>query len=654
MHIEHSQRQRALFYHRDSGGRHDQAFAEYIEWAVSKSKALKLEFDGTAKRIAAMIKDCESVSGDIYLDYGVREHLMSRAALDQVPIRIKNDPTVSHLLIANRERFARPNFPHEAMQREVELRQMGVTIVYMDKVLGPLQIGQRADTAEQVIGLLDFDRTGRFREELAGKMIHAQTSLAKQGFSAGGRAPFGFRRWLLDSNGQPVRQLGDGEIVRQEGHHVGWQPGPHEELQLILRILDLLPTMRATRIAKLLNAEGIPTPDQGRSRKDHGLTHQVSGLWTAVTITNIARNTLLIAETSYGRRSMGDQRRHSPTGPRGLEASDLRTNGLPKVVQNPESSIIRSEAHFEPLIAQEKYAQLLAILDDRGKSQRGKPRSKDPSRNPLGCRVFDMACGSVMYRTPYKDSFRYVCGVYQQSNGDRCSHNHVDGMTATRFAIAAVQQMICSPTAKQKLEDRLRKRAAAEARAPADSRLLPGKQTLLNQIQKNLKLAHRNLALAKDENQHRAISEVVSELQRDLESCEREIATLQKIAKSRVSAEDQVASLRKMIVGLSQLAADCSNLGGIAELFDKLNLRMFLRFVPVQKKKRIENKLSGGVLTTGAAPLPIDTYAGPTSRLALKSKDSNPAELASAGDAEPNCSGLEAKSLGNVNRGDRI
>lgn len=651
---EQSRRKRAIFYHRDSGGKHDQSLAEYVGWAVTRARDLKLEFDGNPKRIAAMVKNGESVVGDLFLDYCVQGHLMSRTAFDQLPVRIKSDPTVSHLLIANRDRFARPDYPHEAVQREIELRQLGISIVYMDQVLEPLKRGQRIALSEQMMGIVDFDRTGRFREELAKKMILAQTSLAKQGFSAGGRARYGFRRWLMNSAGQPVQQLRDGEVVRLAGHHVSWMPGPDEELAVILRILQLLPTMPATRIAKMLNAEGVPAPDTGRTRKDHGLVHEVSGLWHPPTILNIARNSLLVAETSYGQRSMGDQRRHSANGPRELESEDWRIDGRAKVVRNPESSIIRSQAKFEPLVEPDKHEHLLAILDQRGKSQRGKPRSKDPARNPLGCRIFDMACSSVMYRAPYQGSFRYVCGLYQQTNGDRCSHNHVDGITATRFALATIQQQIYSPSAKQKLEDRLRKRAAAEATAPTEMHSLHAKEVELKEIEKNLKRAVRNAALEDDESRFRLLSGVVGELQQEVEACQKEIAALQKKLKSRSKSEDEVTLLMNTLGTLNQLANDSNNLGGLAELFDKLNLRMFLRFIPVQKKKRIENKLAGGVLTMGAAPLPIDTYSGPTSRSALKLQRLSSAETDSAGDTEPNCSGLEDKSLGNGNRGDRI
>ena len=54
--------------------------------------------------------------------------------------------------------------------------------------------------------------------------------------------------------------------------------------------------------------------------------------------------------------------------------------------------------------------------------------------------MFDMACGWLMYRAPYKDGFRYVCGLYGQSHGQACSHDHIDGMIASRFLIGQIQQ----------------------------------------------------------------------------------------------------------------------------------------------------------------------------------------------------------------------
>ena len=116
--------------------------------------------------------------------------------------------------------------------------------------------------------MIDYNSAGEFRRELAQKMIHAQITLAQAGFSTGGRAPFGFRRWLARTDGTPVRALADREYVKMAGHHVVWLPGPAEELALISRILDMLETMPASRVAKVLTREGVPPPDADRHRTD--------------------------------------------------------------------------------------------------------------------------------------------------------------------------------------------------------------------------------------------------------------------------------------------------------------------------------------------------------------------------------------------------
>src|SRR5207302_35645 len=160
----------------------------------------------------------------------------------------------------------------------------------------------------------------------------------------GGRPPFGFRRWLAREDGAPVRQLIDGEYVKMAGHHVVWLPGPEEELAVVHRILEMLETMPASRVAATLTAEGVPTPDAGRTR------------------------------------------------------------------------------------------------------------SRRPGQNPLGARVFDMACGWPLYRQPYNGSFRYLCGLYQQSHGAECKHNLVAGPVATQFVLGCVRQRVLAPAFRSKLE----------------------------------------------------------------------------------------------------------------------------------------------------------------------------------------------------------
>ena len=110
----------------------------------------------------------------------------------------------------------------------------------MGRVVAPLKRGQSREIAESIVAMIDYNSAGEFRRELAQKMIHIQITLAQDGSSTGGRAPFRFRRWLARTDGTPVGALADREYAKMAGHHAVWLPEPAEELTLIRCILDML------------------------------------------------------------------------------------------------------------------------------------------------------------------------------------------------------------------------------------------------------------------------------------------------------------------------------------------------------------------------------------------------------------------------------
>jgi hypothetical protein len=139
----------------------------------------------------------------------------------------------------------------------------------MDRVVAPILRGKRQHIGDLITSLVDYENAGAFRQELARRIIFAQIALAKAGFSTGGRAPFGFRRWLVRADGTPVRQLVDREHVKMQGHHVVWLPGPDTELALVRRILTMLEKKAASRVVE---RRGNPLagcweiPNQARSQ----------------------------------------------------------------------------------------------------------------------------------------------------------------------------------------------------------------------------------------------------------------------------------------------------------------------------------------------------------------------------------------------------
>ncbi len=648
---------RGLFYTRDSGGQHETTPGEYVGWARRTASRLGVTFSGTPESIEAMIREGRSQDGHLFLDYGVQGNLLQRPGLDALFRIARTDLRVTHIFIPRRDRFARPDDPIDAIKMEATLREAGLTLVFMDKTLPPLKRGRR-DLGESIVAMIDYDRAEKDRRDLAEKMIFAQLNLAKAGFSTGGRPPFGFRRWLVRADGTVVRELAEGELVKMAGHHVLWMPGPEKELALISRILDMLETMPATRVAAILSAEGVPTPDAGRLRTDRGVKHATSGVWSQQAIVRIARNPLLRAVVEYGRRSMGDKRRFSPEGPRELEEADLRSDGKAKVVVNPESMRVQATATFAPLVDSERHQRLLDKLDERGATQRGKPRSQDPARNPLGGLIYDLNCTWPMYRQPYQGSFRYVCGSYQQSHGARCKHNHVDGLLATRFLLGCIRQRLLAPALRAKLEVKLRAIAARKQKRARPDTALMEKKAALATVRTKRERAGENLGLAEGPDQFHAVAEVFEQLKTQEKALEAAVRQLERETATERDVDAEVAAALAGLDRIADVATSQPDLGNIGQLFWQLNARLFLRFTEGRWKKRVVTKMASGIVTFGSTPPPVALYEGPTGSRYVK----GPA--LPEGTAGPNSSespgipgsvpGREGDSLRNVSRGDWI
>ncbi|MDA0589239.1 MAG: recombinase family protein [Planctomycetota bacterium] len=648
---------RGVFYTRDSGGNHEMTPTEYVEWAQREAGKLGVVFSGTSEGITKMIRSGSSQSGDIFLDFGVKGNVLSRDGLNALLAELQRDSNISHVFIPRRDRLARPDNPLDGVKLENVIRGTNTTVVYTNGSYAPIARGSRQQIGDLITSLVDFDKSGEDRRQLAQKILDAQVALAKLGFSTGGRPAFGFRRWLAKLDGTPVRQLAEGERVRMAGHHVVWLPD-EQQMKIIRRILEMLETMPAARVAAQLTAEGVPSPDAGRWRTDNGVRHQVRGDWHATTIINIARNPLLIAVVAYGRRSMGDQLRFSPDGPRELTDADFRDDEKPKVIRNPEANYVTGEAKFEPCVEDvERHQNLIDKLNDRAGCQRGKPRSKDRENNPLGCRVFDMACGWPMYRTPHVETYRYKCGCYMQSHGTKCAHNTVDGPTATRFVIDSLRQRIGTPRLREKLQRRLRSLAEQESAEPAWEQELSAKQTELAQLDADLDKVARNLALADGKKQHDAISQIFDELMERRANLEKEVGELEGRSGRTGDLNSEVDVAMSLLETLSEGTSEGPTGIVAREIFDLANARLFLNFQPKQVKRRVLNKIVGGMVTFGSAPPPFEIYGGPTGRRIIKGSATKlaaePVGCESPTPPEVVSSGGEGESLGNRSRGDR-
>ena len=205
----------------------------------------------------AMIREGRSADGDLFLDFDVKGNVLSRTGLDALKARALSDPEVWHVYIPHRNRLARPNNPVDGVILEQSLGQVGLTLVFQDRVCDPLPRDRRQKLEEILVTVLDYNYAGEYRTELDRKILEAQIALARRGFSTGGRPPHGFDRWLVKDDGTQVRKLADGERVRMAGHHVLWLPGDERKLEINRRIIDMLKKMPGCRVAATLTKGGV-------------------------------------------------------------------------------------------------------------------------------------------------------------------------------------------------------------------------------------------------------------------------------------------------------------------------------------------------------------------------------------------------------------
>jgi hypothetical protein len=222
--------------------------------------------------------------------------------------------------------------------------------------------------------------------------------------------------------------------------------------------------------------------------------------------------------------------------------------------------------------------------------------------------------------------------------------------------LAGIRQRLLTDNRLNRLKEKIKARARAELGKQNGSFRLESKRTELEQLRVQLARVQRNLALAKTDEEFRSISDVFSELKSEEKKVEKELGSLDGQARPD-TLKAEVEKALAIIPRLSELAADAGNLAALGELFGLLNVQVYLRFHAVQKKRRIENKMTGGVLAWGNASSPIKKYAGPTSRRLIgrcAAQQNNPGAKNDTGVTDVVDSGGRDKSLGNVSRGDRI
>jgi len=266
-----------------------------------------------------------------------------------------------------------------------------------------------------------------------------------------------------------------------------------------------------------------------------------------------------------------------------------------------------------------------------------------------------MACTWTMYGVRNGKNFRHICGLYQQSHGQRCEHNVVDGPTSVRFVLHEVQDRLLAPRVLDGLRARLETMARQELEQLKETSTLRALEAKCSQVDKQIQIASRNMTLAESDEERRAMIEVFRGLKAEKEDLDRQLALMNDHAPPvDVDIEAEVDAALGQIERLQELADDLANRDALRRLFEIVNAHLFLEFTEGHWGKRPVRRLSGGVLTFGAGAFPIQHYQGPTSRKEVARKPSPAFSIGEGGNVTRPPSTVtdrKATSLRKIDRG---
>ena len=171
-------------------------------------------------------------------------------------------PDFDYILVYDVSRWGRFQDPNEAGYYEMIAKQHGKQVIYITQ-------GFPTEEESLVRNLqtpIERFMAAEYSRQLSNKVFHGSMKVSEQGYSAGGMAPYGLTRVLLDEQKRPIGPLKRGEHKVIANQRVTFAPANDETTKTIQRIFTLLVDKwyLPEEIAEQLNKEGIPSATGGK------------------------------------------------------------------------------------------------------------------------------------------------------------------------------------------------------------------------------------------------------------------------------------------------------------------------------------------------------------------------------------------------------
>ncbi len=349
----------------------------------------------------------------------------------------------------------------------------------------------------------EFERNRLSRETKRG-----MREASEQGYRAGGRAPYGYRRKL--------QELPEGHRGDRSKSRVSLEPDPDEAL-VIAEMFDRFVGLKETpkTIANHLNRPGgPPSPSHVDSSRN------VRGHWAASSVRKMLQNPVYTGRIVWNR----------------LDFSEAKRSGGGARVRAKEEWVIFEDAHL-PLVSDETYEAAQALFENRLRSA----NSSGTKRNYLFSGMVRCCAGHQplsMQGKARKGHHYYSC-AYNQNYGDTAAIEAHGGQKTVsvredwleRLVLRFFEQRIFGPMRLEKLAKQLR----AHERDQRRDGKLAGTRIRQQVTELDRKIKAQVVALEKGI-EPEVVSERIAELRGEKDALEDALAG---IGHERQEAEDE-------------------------------------------------------------------------------------------------------------------
>ena len=230
----------------------------YYRFSAEDKQENSIENQREAVEKKASQEDIEIV--ETFQDEGISGLTFDRPdfqALLEKYVYADDPPRIDYILFYDASRFGRVQKISHAWRLIADMEDHNIRLGSVDRGI------PRSDmsVADTIIMTLDFVMSKEYVRLLSAKVSAGCKKIASQGYSAGGIAPYGYVRVLLDEQRNRVRVLKPGVRKEVSNQRVAFEPAKTGEAEVVKRIFNEFTglTYFPNEIADRLNEGCVPT-----------------------------------------------------------------------------------------------------------------------------------------------------------------------------------------------------------------------------------------------------------------------------------------------------------------------------------------------------------------------------------------------------------